>query len=632
MMNKVYEIKRADMLNLKGYTVWKHANEEVWEIDDGKTFAGGDSLVMVERKRVMEFDYNGSHFRIFRKKGDLLGKNESLDYESFVKTVRAAYHRFTEDDFVHITFKDAETDVTPAATLPGWNWVEKLDESGYLEDPEGKTHFVYEVQYINTHTSRDTLQRIVYYGFENQACNVFGKINEKTYGAGVEGFKRMAEEIARVVTGILKVDTVPAATLPKGWNWILFTNNTGYLEAPNKQQYLRFRFKYPLETEIVEYSSLEDNVTYEYDGYKKFQKYAEKRIRTMIVNHLSVQLIRATKNNYFAKVLELIEAGADVNYEDGFGLTALNWTTNHAESRIIELLIEHGADVNHADRSGMTKLMQESSYGNVAIVKHLLEHGANRNARDNSDKTAADYVKENLNCDNVSEKRIEKYKEILQLLEGPSKGPAKYKFGTVVLPCNELKDFETRDCSMDIPCRIYLKQAPSARHEKIAKELDGEFYSPDNFFIECVAGRNEPDGDLIISGWMLFYVLEAGHIHEFGYMDDVPDNAWDYFKEHMGIGEKKKQKEDIMKRYLVFIKECYTRDAQALLAGKAELDDDQSEKEEAWRDIAAPVLIMDRYFEDSTQLKILLTQLYPEADPSIFTIYTVDNMDEHGLI
>lgn len=96
--------------------------------------------------------------------------------------------------------------------------------------------------------------------------------------------------------------------------------------------------------------------------------------------------------------------------------------------------------------------------------------------------------------------------------------------------------------------------------------------------------------------------------------------------------KKKKQKKDIMKRYLVFIKECYTRDAQALLAGKAELDDDQSEKEEAWRDIAAPVLIMDRYFEDPTQLKMLLTQLYPEADPSIFMVYTVDNMEEHGLI
>ena len=391
MMNKVYEIKRADMLNRKEYTVWKHANEEVWEIDDGKKFAGGDSLVMVERKRVIEFDYNGFHYRVFRKEGDMFGKNESWDYDSFVETVRAAYHRFTEDDFVHITFKDAETDVTPAAILPtGWNWVEDIAGDGYLESPSGKAYFCYNV--------RD---------WEKE---------ELTYSENVNGTR-------------------------------------------------------------VEF----------YTGFEKFKEYAESKVRGIL---------------------------------------------------------------------------------------------------------------------------------------------GKYVFANAALPCNDIEDFEKKDVSMDIPCRIYLKQAPSSRHEKIAKELDGEYYFPDNFFIECIAGRNEPDGDIIISGWMLFYVLETGHIHEFGYVEDVPDDAWDYFKEHIGIGEK--QKENIMKRYLVFIKDCYIRDAQALLAGKAGLDDDQSE--EGWHDIAAPVLIMDRCFEDPSQLNMLLAQLYPEADLSIFTVYTVDNMEEHGLI
>ena len=85
MMNKVYEIKRADMLNIKEYTVWKHADEEVWEVDDGKTFAGSDSLAMVERKQVIEFDYEGQHYRIYRKEGDVFGKNECLDYMTFRK-------------------------------------------------------------------------------------------------------------------------------------------------------------------------------------------------------------------------------------------------------------------------------------------------------------------------------------------------------------------------------------------------------------------------------------------------------------------------------------------------------------------------------------------------------------------
>ncbi len=129
--------------------------------------------------------------------------------------------------------------------------------------------------------------------------------------------------------------------------------------------------------------------------------------------------------------------------------------------------------------------------------------------------------------------RTKEMAEIIRLLNR-----RKYVFGCTALPCNDIEDFEKKDVSMDIPCRIYLKQAPSSRHEKIAKELDGEYYSPDNFFIECIAGRNEPDSNIIISGWMLFYVLEAGHIHEFGYVEDVPDNAWDYFKEMMCIGKK----------------------------------------------------------------------------------------------
>lgn len=525
MMNKVYEIKRADMLNIKEYTVWKHANEEVWEVDDGKTFAGSDSQVMVERKQVIEFDYEGQHYRIYRKEGDVFGKNECLDYMTFKKTVCVAYHRFAEDDFVHITFKDAETDVEPAVTLPkGWNWAEHIAGDGFLEAPSGKAYFCY--------TVRD---------WEKE---------ELTYSENING--------------------------------------------------TRVKF---------------------YTGFEMFKEYAETKVR----NIWGEMLIKATKNNQYQEMLQLILEGADVNYKDKYGNPPLMWATNHANSHTIELLVQYGADVNWKDASGVTKLMKECSYCNAETIKYLLQHGANPDLADEYGQTAYDYAKKGMLSLPIN--RTKEMSKIIRLLNR-----RKYVFRYTALPCSDIKDFETKDVSMDIPCRIYLKQAPSSRHEKIAKELDGEYYSPDNFFIECIAGRNEPDGDLIISGWMLFYVLEDGHIHEFGYVDDVPDNAWDYFKEHMGIGEKKKQKGDIMKRYLVFIKDCYIRDAQALLAGKTGLDNDQSEKEESWRDIAAPVLIMDRYFEDPTQLKMLLTQLYPEADPSIFTVYTVDNMEEHGLI
>lgn len=49
----------------------------------------------------------------------------------------------------------------------------------------------------------------------------------------------------------------------------------------------------------------------------------------------------------------------------------------------------------------------------------------------------------------------------------------KYTYGNVVLPCNNLEDLNTNDPSMDIVCRIYLKEAPDDTHEKIAKREDG---------------------------------------------------------------------------------------------------------------------------------------------------------------
>lgn len=111
----------------------------------------------------------------------------------------------------------------------------------------------------------------------------------------------------------------------------------------------------------------------------------------------------------------------------------------------------------------------------------------------------------------------------------------KFKFKNAGLPCNEKEDFQTNDVSVDIVCRIYLLEAPSDWHEKEAKKLDGENYKPYNFFIEAVAGKNSPDEPIVTSGWMLFYVMEDGTIHEFGYAADDIDGAWEFFKKEIGV-------------------------------------------------------------------------------------------------
>lgn len=368
MKDKVYEIRRADMKNVKQYSVWKHANEEVWEVCDKNFLSGEDILVMCETKCVLEFDCNGSHYRIWQKRNGTFYKKEYYAATQSVEMV--VYYRFTDDDIIHITFKDFETDVAPAVTLlRGWNWVEHSNGSGYLESPNGKVYFCYGI-----------------YDWKNR--------------------------------------------------YLLYTENDN--DDP------RSCYK-----------------------FEEFKEYAESRIRII----LGEALIRAAKNNQPEEMLQLILEGADVNYVDRYGTTSLQWATNHADSHTIELLILYGADVNHQDFSGITKLMKVCSYGDIAVINYLLQHGADPNLEDNDGETAIDYAKKSLKAV-YGKKKTEDFKEIIRLLESR---PIKLKFGTDALPNNEVRDFEA---GVDNPDRIYLRQAPSSKYEKIATGLEGEYHSP----------------------------------------------------------------------------------------------------------------------------------------------------------
>lgn len=110
-----------------------------------------------------------------------------------------------------------------------------------------------------------------------------------------------------------------------------------------------------------------------------------------------------------------------------------------------------------------------------------------------------------------------------------------WKFHSAILPCNNKGDFNTRNITTDIVCRIYLSEAPSKKLEKEAREIDGEFYSKTCFFIEAIAGKNEPDGDILTSGWYLYYVDNDGNMNELGYADDEIDGAWEFFKEKIEV-------------------------------------------------------------------------------------------------
>ena len=75
-----YEIKRADMMNYKEYYIWKHATDDIWEVCNENFFNGSDVLIMVETRKIREFDYKGKHFKLFVKENckDWFSKEEEF--------------------------------------------------------------------------------------------------------------------------------------------------------------------------------------------------------------------------------------------------------------------------------------------------------------------------------------------------------------------------------------------------------------------------------------------------------------------------------------------------------------------------------------------------------------------------
>lgn len=77
---------------------------------------------------------------------------------------------------------------------------------------------------------------------------------------------------------------------------------------------------------------------------------------------------------------QALDAGADANAVNDYGVTAAHLACTNRSDAMITLLLDAGADPNVATWSGETVLMACAQTGAVGAVKALLEHGANANA------------------------------------------------------------------------------------------------------------------------------------------------------------------------------------------------------------------------------------------------------------
>lgn len=95
-------------------------------------------------------------------------------------------------------------------------------------------------------------------------------------------------------------------------------------------------------------------------------------------------LLEASRRGHSEVALALIEAGADVNARDAYGVTAMMFAAICGSTEVIDRLTEAGADVNAQDLGGRSVLLEALTTENdipVSTIQSLVEAGAAPNIR-----------------------------------------------------------------------------------------------------------------------------------------------------------------------------------------------------------------------------------------------------------
>lgn len=79
----------------------------------------------------------------------------------------------------------------------------------------------------------------------------------------------------------------------------------------------------------------------------------------------------------------LIRYGADINFQDSYGATALNIAAIYGDFSVVDLLLYYRADIDLKSHDGTTPLMAAIWSGYADIADLLIQNGANLESRDN---------------------------------------------------------------------------------------------------------------------------------------------------------------------------------------------------------------------------------------------------------
>ncbi|XP_069084875.1 protein phosphatase 1 regulatory subunit 12A isoform X1 [Pleurodeles waltl] len=94
------------------------------------------------------------------------------------------------------------------------------------------------------------------------------------------------------------------------------------------------------------------------------------------------------------EVFKLLDRGADINYANVDGLTALHQACIDDNIDMVKFLVEHGANINQPDNEGWIPLHAASSCGYIDIAEYLISQGANVGAVNSEGDTPLDIAEE----------------------------------------------------------------------------------------------------------------------------------------------------------------------------------------------------------------------------------------------
>lgn len=109
----------------------------------------------------------------------------------------------------------------------------------------------------------------------------------------------------------------------------------------------------------------------------------------------STFLMYAVKRGDISSVKDLIRNGANIDEQDGKGITVLMAAVSSGLNEIAECLVNEGANLNVRNYSGNTALILASASGSIRMVRFLLDKGADVFAVNIEGKTALMLASEN---------------------------------------------------------------------------------------------------------------------------------------------------------------------------------------------------------------------------------------------